>query len=184
MEFTYRVSEQEFLQAAKLYRKSTANSKVRKILFAAFISLCLILLFAVVMKIRNNPVEQVPQEQASVTAGQIIQQTGPLVLIGALWIFIIFFWPRMRLRGIYRKSPALQGEVTVRAALDALSVQTSTGSTSRTSWGDLKSWHESNGLILLIYPTKIYQIVNVSGLPERERQELHGILTTALPQKK
>jgi hypothetical protein len=184
MEFTFKVSELEFLQAAKLYRKSTVNSKLRKVLFAAFIFICLVLLFAVVMKIRNGPVENVPREQATVTAALILQQVGPLILIAALWIFLLFVWPRMRLRNIYRKSPALQGEVTVQATLDMFSVQTSTGSASRTSWSDMKTWHEDKGFILLIYPTKIYQIVSVKDLADPQRQELRGILRAALPQKK
>jgi hypothetical protein len=166
-----------------LYRKSAVNSKVRKILFAVFVSLCLVLLFVVVMKTRNDSVDNAPQEQTSVTAGQIAQQIGPLALIAAFWIILIFVWPRMRLRRIYRNSPALQGAVTVQATLDSFSAQTSTGSVSRTSWGDIKSWHEGNGLMLLIHPTKVYQVINVRDLSEPQRDELRGILTSVLPRK-
>lgn len=184
MEFTYKISEQDFFRAAKLYRKSTANSKIRKILFVAFVVLCLVLLFAVVMKTRDRSIEDIPPQQTSVSAGQIAQQIGPLVLIAVVLIVLVFVWPRMRLRGIYRKSPVLQGTVTVQATLDTFSVETSTGSTSRTRWSDMKMWYESNGLILLIYPTKIYQIVSVKDLSEPQLQEFRSILTTALPSKR
>jgi hypothetical protein len=184
MEFTYKISEQELIRAAKLYRKSSVNSKVKKIIFIAFVVICLVLLFAVVMKIREGSVENVSREPTSVTTGHILQQAGPLVLIAAFWIVLIFVWPRIRLRGIYRKSPVLQGTVTVQVTLDALSVETSTGSTSRTRWNDMKMWHEGNGLILLVYPTKIYQIVNVKDLSELQLGEFRSILTTALPSKK
>ena len=45
-------------------------------------------------------------------------------------------------------------------------------------------WHEDNGLVLIIYPTKTYQIVNVKDLSQPQLQELRSILTTALPEKK
>jgi hypothetical protein len=184
MEFSYKVSEQEFLQAAKLYRSSAASSKLRKILFAVFVFICLLLLFAVVMKIRSAPVDTVPQEHTPVTAGLIVRQAGPLVLIGVLWIAVLFVWPRMRLRSIYRKSPALQGEVTVQATPDKFSIQTATGSSSTTFWGDVTRWLDGDGLILLIYPTKIYQIVNLRGLLEPQREEFRAIVAAVLPKKK
>jgi hypothetical protein len=183
MEFSYRISEQEYIRAAKLYRKASFSSKVRKILFVIFVLFCLLLLFAVVMKTRqisdNDPLRQT----FSVTAGQVVGQVVPLALILSLWFFIVLVWPRRRLRGIYRKSPALQAEVTVEVTPDIFSVQSSTGSASRTRWTDMKKWYEAEGLILLIYPTKIFQIVNVKGLSEAQHEEIRGILAAALPRK-
>lgn len=184
MEFTFRISEQEYLQAARLYRKSVVNSKLRAILFVVFISICLVLLLSIVMKIRNGPVDSVPQVHTQLTTGLIAEQFGPVVLIAILWVVLIFILPRMRLRSVYRKSLALHGEVRVQATADAFTVRTSTGSTSTTPWSDVKKWCEGKDLILLIHPTKIYQIISVKDLPKPQREELRNILVTALPQKK
>jgi hypothetical protein len=184
MEFTYNLTEQEFVRAAKLYRKSAAGSVIRKTAFWAFIILCLLLLFASVMKDATAPRGTVPQEHATVSLSVIALQVGPLLLVAPVLFFVIFVWPRMRLRSMYRKTQALQGEISVRATSEAFSIQTSTGSASTVRWSDIKTWSEREDILLLIYPTKVYQTVSLKELSEQEKTQFRQLLTTALPPKK
>jgi hypothetical protein len=187
MEFTYRISEQEYLEAARLNRKSGLGSSLRKVLFGVFLMLCLLLLFAVFMKIRSEHPDNVLETAnhiASITLVPLLKQDAPGLAMVALAVLFAIFWPRIRLQRMYRKLPALNGEVKALATAELFSVQSSTGSTSTTRWTDISTWCESDGLILLIHPSRIYQIVNVRQLPDRQQSEFLELLATALPPKK
>ncbi len=163
-----------------IYRKLSLGSKLRKTLLAIFSATFLLLVFSVVMKLKERSRYDTPGEPSHIAVSQIVREVWPFIVLVPVWLFFLLAWPRIRLRNIYRRTPALQGEVHSEVSNEGFFVQLSTGSSSRTSWSDMKSWHEMDGLVLLIHPTKIFQIVNINHMSDGERSEFRALVAEKL----
>jgi hypothetical protein len=200
MEFSYTISEAEFIQAWKLRMKSVRKrSALRKVIFWSFILVCLLLLWVVVQQKSNHAGNQPPASEMSnnCSAASVNPPThgnpfltssfwlnvGPFVLLASLWVFLFFRFVPARLRKLYLNDPVMQGTFTVSVAPDSISVQNNAGSSGRATWNIYERWHEGKSVIILIIRSQTYLILSVSALSEAQRAELRSILAAALPKK-
>ena len=200
MEFSYTISEAEYLQAWKLRRKTfRKRSALRKVIFWVFILVCLLLLWVVVQQKNNQAGNQPPASETSAdcSAASVNPPTrgnpfltssfwlnvGPFVLLAGLWVFLFFRYVPARLRKLYLNDPAMQGTFTVALAQDSISVQNTAGSSARATWNIYERWHEGKSVIILIIRSQAYLILSVSSLTDPQRTRLRSILAAALPQK-
>ncbi len=193
MEFSYKLSEAEYIQASKLGRKASSRSVFKVVLFWVFILICLMLLWAVVQKSRQRTSDldqqaavksqaNGPESRVSVTHALLVN-IGPFVLLGGIWVFVLFNLGPIRLRRIYRKDPFVQGECTVNLTSESILVRNTAGTSSQTGWNVYKSWREGNGIIVLVFHSGACFGMSLAGLSNPQRDELRSILAAALPKK-
>jgi hypothetical protein len=178
MEITCKVTEADFLAA---WRLACGRGKLHQL--ACLISYWFLLfffLFGLSAAVHANSTDG-----PDVGAGpNITSNPLGLALLAALWVFIVIgYYVSRRMRSLYRKNPAMQGQVTFDIAPHQLSVESTAGFSSRSEWHIVECWREGGGIIVLVYFSKAYHIVSLAGLAEAQRQELRAILTAALPKR-
>jgi hypothetical protein len=200
MEFSYTISEAEYMQAWKLRRKTLRKrSALRRVIFWVFIFVCLLLLWVVVLQKNNQAGNQPPASETSAdcSAAGVNPPThgnpfltssfwlnvGPYVSLAGLWVFLYFRYVPARLRKLYLNDPMMQGTFTVSLAPDSISIQNTAGSSARATWNIYERWHEGKSVVILIIRSQAYLILSVSALSDAQRTELRSILAAALPQK-
>ena len=193
MEFTFRVSEAEYLQAWGLRLKPRGSPTVKTVMFWIFILVCLLLLWRVVERsatIRSGsgtPAttqhQVAPHQSSGSTAQSVLLNVGPFIVLAGVWIFLLLRLGPGAVRRVYRKDPLMQGQYTVNITPESISTQNSAGTSTKSTWNVFASWREGKDVIVLIYETGAYFILGLSSLSDVQRNELRGILTTALPGK-
>jgi len=192
MEFTYKISEKEYLQAWKLRKKGDPLDVIFKVIlglflfwFAIFISL--MLLWMIVK--HGTPLPHVMHQPSAKHVGiglflmALAKNIGPFFLIFGVWIFMLFGFGPMRARRAYRKDPRMKGQFTINVNPRLISVHNADGTSSQEGGDIYEYWREGDGLIVLVLHSGAYSIVSLAGLTELQRGELRGILTSALPKK-
>jgi hypothetical protein len=64
-----------------------------------------------------------------------------------------------------------------------LRIQNTAGLNAEISWNFYEWWREDRGVIVLLMKSGAYFILGIGQLSEPQRQELRGILSSALPAK-
>jgi hypothetical protein len=197
MEFSYRISEQDYTHAWKLRVRSLRKQRTLKtVMFWVFILACLFLLWAIINKtIGPKPpdsappavTDSAPQAESNgkhgIQAESLITSLGPFLLIAGVWVFLVTRWMPSRLRKFYLNDPLMQGTFTVSLTAGSISFENTAGYSSRATWNIYERWREGKNVIILIYRSQTYLILNLAGLTEPQRAELRSILADALPQK-
>ena len=196
MEFTFKVSEAEYLRAWKL-RGGSPIPLVAKIIvgivgFWAFVFLCFVLLWVVVERSTPRPAgtgkpaatqQPAAAHQSSGTVARTLLETGgPLIVLIADFGFVLGRAPTA-LRRAYRNDPAMQGQFTVNITPESISTQGTAGPPSKSGRNGYASWRERRGVTVLMHHTGAYFILSLAGLSGAQRSELRGILAAALPKK-
>jgi hypothetical protein len=193
MEFSYKLTEAEYIRASKLGRKMSSQTTFKMVMFWLFILVCLILLWTVVQKSKQHAgdfdqqpavetQDNEPESHAPLMSA-LLENMGPFVLLGGVWIFILFYLGPIRMRRIYRKDPFMQGQFTVNITPGSISTRNTAGMSSQTGWNVYKSWREKNGVVVLVFQSGACFGMSLAGLSEPQREEIRGILGAALPKK-
>ena len=190
MEFTFRVSEADYLRSWKLRLNPRGSRTLKTVMFWVFILACLLLLWRVVERGASTTSGtgepgttqklEAPPQNSGTTAHALLVNVGPFIVLVAVWVFMIRRLGPTGVRRMYRKDPLMQGQYTVNITPESISTQNSAGTSTKSTWNVFASWHEGKDVILLLYYTGAYFILSLS---EGQRTELRGILTTALPKK-
>ncbi len=189
MEFSYRISEAEYLSAAKLRLKAGARARlIKHILLWAVALGCLVLLTSIFYQHMHQPPTELqePVETAApehATVGQLVGKVVPAILVVGAWFFFMFRLQPMLLRRRYRKDPSMQGQFTVDITPESIGTQNTAGTSGRTGWNIYDYWREGKDIILLVFHSGAYLLLSVADLSEAQRDELRGILAATLPKK-
>lgn len=198
MEFSYKLTEAEYLKASKLRLKSAGKgTTVKKVLIWGFILVCLMLFWGVVTRNAQKPAVDgsapVPRSSERVTSTNTPPQTdvpfalltslGPLLLLFAVWFTLVTFRLPARLRRMYRNDPAAQGLFTVNVTPHSFAFKNTAGISSEISWKIYERWIDGGDLILLVNYSQAALTVSLAGLSDAQRAEVRGILSAALPKK-
>ena len=193
MEFTFKVSEAEFLRAWKLRNNQQGSRTVRTVMFWVFILVCLVMLWGVVKKSKqtaggpDQPVVTQPSEVESPNQGTrfnaLLVNVGPFFLLLGVWVFMLLKLRPTTVRGLYRKDPLMQGQFTVNVTSDLLSAENTAGTNWKARWNIFASWREGKDVIVLMYFTGAYFVLCIASLSDSQRNELRGILATAIPKQ-
>jgi len=192
MEFSYQITEAEYVQATKLKPLRSLLSKVFRvvkwmILFWVAVFVGLVLLWVVVERsgpprpaVQHTPATSAPR--ASVLKA-IVLTFGPFLLIGGGSIYLMFGFEPMLTRREYRSSARMQGQFTVIITPGSISVRDFAGASAQAGGDFYEWWYENKGLILLRLRSGACSIVSLSGLSETERVDLRGMLAVTLPKR-
>jgi hypothetical protein len=191
MEFSYRITEAEYLRASKLKPLRSFGFRVFKlvrliILFWICVFVGLILLWAVVQ--RSGAAARQPAAK-QVGTGQVLKAVVlnlgpflvPFIAIGGAAIYLLFGLERMLTRRKYRNDLRIQGQFTVNITQGRILVLDRVGASSQAGGDSYEWWHESKGLIVLRLRSGAHSVVSLAGLSESQRGELRGVLVATLP---
>lgn len=193
MEFSYKLTEAEFLRGARLERKASSRSSLKTALFWMSIMAGLMILFASIRS--RNPQAPVTSSAAIFRSAQpnpatpgdktaaTLQQVGPFLVIAGLWILLVKGLVPLRLRYLYRKDPRMQAHFVVELTQDSISTYNAAGTSSRSAWNVYDGWSEGEGIVVLMFHSGAYSIMSLAGLSPLQQDEVRGILTAALPRK-
>jgi hypothetical protein len=193
MEFSYKVSEDEYMRASKIGIKRPRGPWARGVSYlypaTLFFAVWGSFLLGMIME-RNDLV--------GVTAGDLheghaFRSMSPAPfwsasLIPALGIFcllliclrILFRVPMLRVRREqFRRNPGCQVETTVNVTPSSIAFRSATGS-SESRWECYSTWAERDGVLVLVTHAGIRQILRIAGLSEPERAEFRGILSASI----
>lgn len=182
MQFSYAVSEADYLNAWKIRRRGLIGSRavLKTILFWVFVLVCLMLVWGVVQRSQTKDPVQPAQETTSVS-GNPWENVLPFLAIVGIWVFIVIRLGPRSVRRLYRKDPAMQGAYSVRITPESIAVTNTAGLSMQAGWNFYESWREGKNLIVLVLHSGTYFILGLSGLSDVERGELRGILAAAIP---
>jgi hypothetical protein len=197
MEFSYKVSEADFRQAWRLERKASSRSSLKTAAFWISIMLGLLLLYKFIQPGGQQAVASSPLfvAQASLnqspdrlpgpvsTVSDSLERVGPFLVLAGVWILVVTTLVPMRLRYLYRRDPRMQAQFTVNITPDAISTENSAGTTSHSAWNVYEYWCEGKDIIVLMFHSGTYSILNLAGLSSLQRDELRGILAAALARR-
>jgi hypothetical protein len=191
MEFSFTITEQDYVKGTRAAMKRNRATTWKTILFSLFITICLVLLVGVVRK--NSRVSEIDADRVESQPAQtqsfgdiraLTIQVAPFAGLVGPFLFLFLFWVPYQMRVRYRKDTNVHGVFTVVLDTDSFALETSIGSSARSKWSAFKEWHETGDLVLLRYPSSQSQLLVLRGLSEPQREELRGILTAALPKKR
>jgi hypothetical protein len=188
MEFSYTISEADFLRARKLPKKSPAQILsliVRaNLLFWLLLFVLLIILWTLV-HLTSPPAQTPPVSAHGHPAGLLGSVIVCLIFVAVSCIvaFLLFGIGPLRARRQYRKDPFFQGQFTVDLDAQRISMRNSAGASSQDAWNLYGYWRARENLIVLVQPSREFLILNLAALSDAQRTELRSILTAALPQK-
>lgn len=184
MEFSYKVSEADYLAAWKLLEKKVARTReLRKIAILVVINICLLIAWFVVSH-RPLPVSELESPSSHASSSSLL--TSMLVVIGLVTLGNVLYRVKNRstiLRKMYQKNPSMQRVFTVDITTDGVSSRNTAGTSSASRWELYEFWSEEKDLMLLTLRNETFSIVNLAGLSTERRNELRTIVGAALPQK-
>jgi hypothetical protein len=185
MEFSYGISEAEFLRAVKLRRKTRRSILIKIIAFWIFVLVSLILLWIVVQHNSQQPAIEAPQQRISSgdMAREVLTNAWPFLLMISVLVSLQYGYLPNRLRRMYRGDPSLQAKITVNILSDSISTENTAGVSSKTGWNIYDFWREGNGLIILVFRAGTFSILNLVDQPAARQEELRSILSSVLRKK-
>jgi hypothetical protein len=203
MEIRYKVSEAEFVRAARLERKTSSRSSLKTTAFWIFIMFCLMLLYASIRPGRDQAAgSSLPsaQQQSKTNQGSLnpltpgsvglasspsglLARVGPFLVLAGVWILIVTGLVPLRLRYLYHKDPRMKGQFTVMVTKDSIHTENTAGTSSTCAWSVYDYWSEGKGVIVLIFHSGAYSILSLAGLSGPQGDELRGVLSAALPRR-
>jgi uncharacterized membrane protein len=203
MEFSYRIGEDEYVRACRIAVKSNRKSSglpvVKTILFWVFVVICLVLLFSVVersARVSSTTASQAETQADSdcspapiqspqpVSGWSLATNLVPLVAIVAIMGFLYLVWLPKAQRRQYRKDTNLHGETTIALDDQSVLIRSTVGTSFQAAWRAFSNWEQKQNMVLLRFPSGGFSMINISGLSNVEREQLRGILSEALPEKR
>jgi hypothetical protein len=188
MEFSYRISEAEYLSAWKLcYKTTTGIQIVKAVLFWLAIVVALTLVYLNVHGIAQpHPTAQqiaVEKVKDSLMAREFLVFVSPSIFVFCIRIYMTIGFEQKSMCSVYRKEPSLHGQITVNITPESISTENTVGISTKTGWNIYDYWREGKGMILLVFHSRTYFLIGLAGLSDVQRDELRGILTAVLPKK-
>jgi hypothetical protein len=193
MEFSYKLSEAEYLNGWKLRSKqSLPPGMIKTILLWAFILACLILLRSFFFQHNIHPSDSAespvaqPAERGqnlSKLLGDSLPLVGSVIFGAVVFIVLLRSGLKNMRRRHYLKDPMMQGTFTVRITPSQIEMDNTEGCSSQSGWNLYAGWREDKGVAILLLCSGSFEILGLAGLSESEKTELRGILSRALLQK-
>ena len=187
MEFSYKLSEAEFLGSSKIATQSPKRRSARLLSFAYWVALFLVVWSALLIGMMLEWSDFTGDKLAHIPFLHIITASIMPSLI-AFWLIplslrVMMRWPNQKLRREhFRTDPGCQADTTVIITKESVAFRSATGS-SESIWDCYRTWGERNGILVLITRSGIRKILKISGLLEAEQAELRTILASVLPKK-
>jgi YcxB-like protein len=165
MEVTYELTQRDFLDSFIAHRN---RSKFRKWSFRILVSAIL-----VVVGVGLIAVAVQPNRQA-------LASFGPLVVLGVMWVALMWVTPWWAARRQFSKQPSAQGPRTVLLDAEGIHWRWSGGSADA-AWQNYVRFLEARDQILFYSSPACFNIVPKRALTPGQLSELRALLARNLP---
>jgi hypothetical protein len=193
MEFSYKLTESEYLSACKIPVKRPGRNWTRISSYVYNAILLLTVWGAVVLGMLLESWDLVGINAADVPHLHTPAAILPASIVPALGYFALVLmafrllrptrWlAARRRREHFRADPQCQAETRVTVTVEGVSFHSATGS-SQSIWSTYSTWAERGGVLLLVTHAGVRKILCISKLTDPQRAELRGLLAAVLPQK-
>ena len=194
MEFTYKISEQDYLLAASIVVKPPKWGAPLWTRYALPIWLLGFMILATAVGIYSGS-ESAGLPHAGSLGARIVQPLLEAIVPASLltWLYSItghLFLKVVRKKreralhlANYRANPACQHESTVTLTSEIVRFQCGPNCFTQSPWSGYLEWIEKGNILLLITTGRQRRILQVGSLSNTERQELREILSSALSPK-
>ena len=185
MEFTYRLTEEDYLRAAKIKAKNTSTRPWSRFLSRIYLGLFfLVLWFSMIVGRILEWLDLTGDKLGHLSVASVlfssILPTAILSFLVILLIRAVLFWPKLlRRREQFRNSVGCQVETIVNVSPERIAFRSETGS-SESQWRSYAAWSTRDGILVLDTQAGVRQILKIAGLSQDQRSELLGILRTTL----
>jgi hypothetical protein len=161
MQFTVRISKQDYRAALRLKRKN-----MRRAIFAVFALDAGLWIFWMVSVLRGELVR----------ANSVFSQ-ALIFLAYPLFCVMFLAWSTSH---TYRRNRNIQGQFVYEVTEENLSYKSESGASAMSPWSSLNFWRESKRVFILVYPSGVFQIIPKSRIGEGQVDELRSILAKHL----
>jgi hypothetical protein len=192
MEFSYKLSEADYLLAGSIAVKRPGRPRARLLFYAYLATLFLLLWGGLIIGMLLEQMDLVGISAAQIQGVQADKAIVPASIVPALLYFcaglillrtgFLRWFDRGRRLEHFRTDPGCQAETTVIATAQSIAFRSKTGS-SESIWDCYSMWAERQGILVLVTHAGVRKILKVSSLSESEKAEFRGILSAALPKK-
>jgi hypothetical protein len=188
MEFSYRLTEEDYMKASKIKVKYATGRPWARFLSRFYLVLFLITMWLTFASGRILEWLDVTGDKLGKLAigSLLISSILPTLILSFLVIVLyraLLFWPRMQQRREqYGSNAGCQVETTVTLSPLSIAFRSEMGQ-SESRLKNYAAWSSRNGILVLATQAGVRQIVKIGGLPPAQQSELLKLLTDALPQK-
>ena len=185
MEFSYKLSEADYLLASKIVVKRPKRAWARAQSYVSLGCLLVIVWGALLTGMMLEWSDAGGGSLAEAPIGHLVLSSiiPSLILFWfSLWLpRLVMRWPRlMSGREHFRTDPACQAETTAIITSESAKFRSDNGN-SESAWDCFSTWGERNGVLVLVTRAGGRKILKISGLSAVEKEDLHAILHVALP---
>jgi len=175
MEWTFRITEAQYLRAWNLERRFGCARRKRLLLILA--GVLVVVLAGIVAAIVLFP------DHDGDGAHHSSNSSAPIGALSAIVAAVAAAANVSQVKRRYRADATMEGEFTVRLDAQSFVVSNSATAALPSGWGQFTGWREDikRGLIVLRQQPRQFVVLNVSGLQELQRSELRALLAQALP---
>jgi hypothetical protein len=178
MEFTVRLTEQDYIEAYKLKRRSKFRLITRIFVFAMFALFWTTI--GAAFWIEHRPSHDPSRVEAAVAMRESLQPGA--WFLSAFLLLYVFGIPWL-LKRQYRKNDNLKAEFFNEVTAEGITQKSSKGSSSHTLWNAFRSWRESDRVMIIEFPSGLYLVLPKSEMSPDQQTELRGIVAAALPKR-
>jgi hypothetical protein len=180
MEFTTKITEQDFLDAYRLRCNSLVLiQRIATVTLYALTAFCGMLIVCAIVRASPRPEDRDAVNSLFVILFDVL----PLEILTFAYVLFLKFYTPYRVRRLYRKDPSQHGENVVQLGREGISEKSSIGSNVQLPWAARARWRESRRVVVLMFQSGLYFIFPKACLSAEQQDELRGILTAALPKK-
>jgi hypothetical protein len=177
MEWTFRITEAQYLRAWNLHRG--VDCAIRKRLLLSLLGVWLVMMAVIVAALVLSP----GHEKVGSAARHSSNGSAAIGAIGGILAAVVAAANVYQVRRRYRADATMEGEFTVRLDGQSFTVSNSATAALPSGWRQFTGWREDikRGLIVLRQQPQQFVVLNVGGFQEPQRVELRTILAQALP---
>jgi len=188
MEFTYRLSEEDYLLGYKMEvgRVASLTPQWPKYVYSPLLFVFLLVAVTVGWVLGGSSVDG-----TSAGVMRVVQESvAPAPLIFILYFLAAGVIRRFHVKvnsspvQLYRSDPSIGVETTLAISAEGTHFRNDIGRVTRWGWEMYEGWLEGGGILLIVTKMRYSFIVKIGGLSDFECGELRLILSEALPQKK
>ncbi|HEY2468431.1 MAG TPA: hypothetical protein VGI45_11440 [Terracidiphilus sp.] len=185
MEFTYKLTEDDYARAARVKVKSSGSRPWLKLLSRLQLAFFFVGLWIALIAGRILERFEISGEKlGNIAAGRLMLSSVLPTLILS-WLIILAFqmatyWPKRKVRREqYRRNEGCHVATSVAVSPESIAFRSETGS-SQSKWTCYTGWEIQDGILILLKQGGVRQILKVEGLDPNQQSELKGILANAI----
>jgi len=185
IEFTYHLTEDDYVKAAEIKVKIKASHPWSKVLSRIYLALLLFVIwFSMIIGRILAWLDITGDKLGKLSIGDVllssILPTAILLFLFILLIRILLLWPKkLQRREQYRNSAQCQVATTVKASPERIAFRSEQGS-SESQWKCYAGWAAQDEILVLQTFAGVRQILKIPGLNQDQRAEFIRILNAAM----